>query len=109
MVHAKYWIPIIDGGGNKDILKYCGIYQGGFVVTSRNKKWTWGLTWVKRQGWNFNFNTIWETSWKVSEKMNLNLYAQYYNGYGENLIDYKQFHSRLRVGLVFKPKFFSEF
>lgn len=109
MVHAKYWIPIIDGGNNKDILKYCGIYQGGFTVTTPNKEWSWGLTWVKRQGWNLNFNTIWEVSWRVSDKMNLNLYAQYYNGYGENLIDYKQFHSRFRVGLVFKPKFFSEF
>ncbi len=109
MVHAKFWIPIIDGGGNKDILRYCGIYQGGFTVTTPNKEWSWGLTWVKRKGWNLNFNTIWEMSWRVSDKMNLNLYAQYYNGYGENLIDYKQFHSRLRVGIVFKPKFFSEF
>ncbi|MDE6336081.1 MAG: phospholipase A [Muribaculaceae bacterium] len=109
MVHAKFWIPIIDGGGNKDILRYCGIYQGGLMVTTPNKEWSWGLTWVKRQGWNLNMNTIWEVSWRVSDKMNLNLYAQYYNGYGENLIDYKQFHSRLRVGLVFKPKFFSEF
>ncbi|MDE6768760.1 MAG: phospholipase A [Muribaculaceae bacterium] len=109
MVHAKFWIPIIDGGNNKDILRYCGIYQGGLMVTTPNKEWSWGLTWVKRQGWNLNMNTIWEVSWRVSDKMNLNLYAQYYNGYGENLIDYKQFHSRLRVGLVFKPKFFSEF
>lgn len=109
MVHAKFWIPIIDGGGNKDILRYCGIYQGGVVVQSHNKRWNWGLTWVKRKGWNLNFNTIWEVSWRASEKMNLNLYAQYYNGYGECLLDYKQFHSRLRVGIVFKPKFFSEF
>lgn len=109
MVHAKYWIPIIDGGNNKDILRYCGIFQGGVVLTTPNKVWSWGLTWVKRKGWNLNFNTIWEASWRVSEKMNLNLYLQYYNGYGENLIDYKQFHSRLRAGIVFKPKFFSEF
>lgn len=109
MVHAKYWIPIIDGGNNKDILKYSGIFQGGFVVTTPNKEFSWGLTWVKRKGWNFNMNTIWEMSWRVSDKMNLNLYAQYYNGYGECLLDYNQFHSRFRVGLVFKPKFFSEF
>lgn len=109
MVHAKYWIPIVDGGNNKDILRYCGIYQGGVMVTTPNKEWSWGLTWVKREGWNLNFNTIFEVSWRVSDKMNLNLYAQYYNGYGENLIDYNQFHSRFRVGLVFKPKFFSEF
>jgi phospholipase A1 len=109
MVHAKFWIPIIDGQNNKDILRYCGIFQSGLVVTTPNKEWSWGLTWVKRTGNLFNFNTIWEVSWRVSDKMNLNLYAQYYNGYGENLIDFRQFHSRLRVGIVFKPKFFSEF
>lgn len=109
MVHAKFWIPIIDGGNNKDILKYCGIWQNGVVLTTPDKRFSWGLTMVKRAGFNLNFNTIWEMSWRVSKKTNLNLFAQYYNGYGENLIDYKQFHSRLRVGLIFKPKFFSEF
>ncbi|MDE6096124.1 MAG: phospholipase A [Muribaculaceae bacterium] len=109
MVHAKFWIPIIDGGNNKDILNYCGVYQSGVVITTPNKKFNFGLTLVKRKGWNLNFNTIFEASWKVHEKSNLNLFAQYYNGYGENLIDYNQFHSRLRVGIVFKPHFFSEF
>ncbi len=109
MVHAKFWIPIIDGENNSDILKYCGIYQSGVVVTTPNKKFSFGLTMVKRSGWNLNFNTILEASWKVHEKSNLNLFAQYYNGYGESLLDYNQFHSRLRVGIVFKPHFFSEF
>lgn len=109
MVHAKFWIPIIDGENNRDILKYCGIYQSGVVITTPNKRFSWGLTWVKRSGFNLNFNTIWDFSWRVSDKTNLNLYAQYYNGYGENLLDYNQFHSRLRVGIIFKPKFFSEF
>ena len=109
MVHAKFWIPIIDGENNRDILKYCGIYQSGVVVTTPNKKFSFGLTMVKRSGWNLNFNTILEASCKVHEKSNLNLFAQYYNGYGESLLDYNQFHSRLRVGIVFKPHFFSEF
>ena len=98
MVHAKFWIPVIDGMNNKDILDYCGIYQHGVVITTPNKKFSFGITGVKRKGWNLNFNTIFD-----------NLFAQYYNGYGENLLDYNQFHSRLRVGIIFKPKFFSEF
>lgn len=109
MVHAKYWIPIIDGQNNKDILRYCGIFQGGFVLSTPDKEWTWGLTWVKRKGAFFNYNTIWEVSWRVSDKANINLFAQYYNGYGEGLLDYKAFRSQLRIGIIFKPKFFSEF
>lgn len=109
MVHSKFWIPIIDGQNNKDILNYCGIWSSGFVVSTKDKRYQLGLTLVKRRGWNLNFNTIAEFSWRVSDKTNLNLFAQYYNGYGENLLDYNVWHSRFRVGIVFKPKFFSEF
>lgn len=109
MVHAKYWIPIIDSENNRDILDYCGIFQTGAVVSTKDDKFQFGLTLVKRRGWNLNFNTIAEVSWKVNPKTNLNLFAQYYNGYGENLLDYNVFKSSLRVGIVFKPNFFSDF
>ena len=58
MAHAKYWIPIVDGMYNKDILRYCGIYQAGFQAISNDNKWVLDMTMVKRQGWNLNFNTI---------------------------------------------------
>lgn len=109
MVHAKFWIPIIDSANNRDITKYCGIYQSGVVLTTLNKKFSFRFTWVKRGNFKLDFNTIWEASWLISKKTNINLFAQYYNGYGEDLLHYNQFHSMLRVGLVFKPKFFSEF
>lgn len=109
MVHGKFWIPIIDGMNNKDILKYSGIYQHGVEIATPDRKFIWDLTLVKRAGWNLNFNTILEFSWRIHKKSNQYLFAQYYNGYGENLLDYKQFHSRLRVGIVIKPRFFSEF
>lgn len=109
MVHAKYWIPIVDGQNNQDILYYSGLFQWGFMLTSADKRWQGGLTFVKRKGNFFNMNTIAELSWKVDKQSNVNLFAQYYNGYGENLLDYNQFHSRLRVGLVFKPQLFSDF
>lgn len=109
MVHAKYWIPIIDSGNNADILHYSGIFRWGATWTSNNKRWQVGVSLTKRAGKFFNWNTVLEGSWKFSERSNVNLFAQYYNGYGECLLDYNQFHSRLRVGLVFKPKFFSDY
>lgn len=109
MVHAKFWIPIIDGQNNKDILKYCGIFQSGLVVTTNNKKCSFGLTLVKRSGFKLNFNTIFEFTWQPSFDSPLNIFAQYYNGYGENLLDYNKYRSQFRVGIMFKPKFFSEF
>lgn len=109
MVHGKFWIPIIDGMNNKDILSYSGIYQHGVEISTPDRKFIWDLTLVKRKGWNLNFNTSLEFSWRVHKKSNQYLFVQYYNGYGENLLDYNQFRSRLRVGIVIKPKFFSEF
>ncbi|MDE6811742.1 MAG: phospholipase A, partial [Muribaculaceae bacterium] len=109
MVHAKYWIPIVDGMNNRDILYYTGLFQWGAQYTTTNQRWQFGLTFTKRKGNVFNWNTVAEVSWLVNPRSNVNLFAQYYNGYGENLLDYNQYHSRLRVGLVFKPRLFSDY
>lgn len=109
MVHGKVWIPIIDGQNNQDILYYSGIYQVGTTFTTPNKRFGFALTMVKRKGWNFKYNTIWEVNYRLFKDENQFLFLQYYNGYGENLLDYNQHHSRLRIGLVIKPQLFSEF
>lgn len=109
MVHGKLWIPIVDGMNNQDILKYPGIFQTGFQAITNNRRFNFGVTLVKRQGWNLNFNTIVDVSFRILKSDNQFLYLQYYNGYGEGLLDYKQFHSQLRLGLLIKPKLFSEF
>ncbi len=109
MVHAKVWIPIIDGMNNKDILRYAGIYQAGTVISTPDRKFIWSLMLTKRAGWNLNFNVTAEFSWRIWKKSNQYFFLQYYNGYGENLLDYNVFHSRLRAGIVIKPNFFSEF
>lgn len=109
MVHGKAWIPIVDGMNNRDILDYCGIYQAGIQVFSNNRRFTGSMTLTKRRGWNFNYNTSIELAYRIMAKDNQYLFLQYYNGYGEGLLAYKEFHSQLRLGIVIKPRLFSEY
>ena len=109
MAHAKYWIPIVDGKYNRDILRYSGIYQAGFQAKSLDDKWVLDMTLVKRKGWDFNFNTIVQLGYRINHNSNQFIMLQYYNGYGEYMLDYKQYHSRIRIGLLIRPRFFSDF
>ncbi len=109
MIHGKFWIPFIDGENNRDLLNYYGIYQYGISFMSLNKRFEASLILTKRRGWKLNFNTALELSYKIREQDNQYLFLQYYNGYGEGLLDYNEFKSQLRVGIVIKPKFFSDY
>ncbi len=108
-VHGKVWIPIIDGGQNKDILDYCGIYQVGTSFTSINRRFGLSVLLTKRRGWNLNYNTTVELSYRIFPRDNQFLFMQYYNGYGEGLLAFKEFHSMLRVGICIKPRLFTEY
>ncbi|MDE6085208.1 MAG: phospholipase A [Muribaculaceae bacterium] len=110
MVHGKIWYPIVDGENNRNILRYSGIYQIGTSILSNNRRWSSSIVLVKRKGWNpFNFNSIVEIAYRLTKSSNQFLFAQYYNGYGEGLLEYNKFHSQLRVGIVIKPELFSDF
>lgn len=109
VVNGKFWIPIIDGENNRDILSYSGIFQVGVSYHLPNNKFGWSLQVIKRRGWNLNCNTIFEFNWHVASRSNQYLFLQYYNGYGETLIEYNKFVSQIRVGIVIKPRIFSEY
>ncbi|MCM1483064.1 MAG: phospholipase A [Muribaculaceae bacterium] len=109
VVHGKFWIPIVDGMNNKDILDYCGIYQVGTQIYSPNRRFGASVLLTKRKGWKLNYNTTLELCYRLFKRDNQYLFLQYYNGYGEGLLEYKQFHSTIRAGIVIKPRLFSEF
>lgn len=108
-VHGKVWVPIIDGMNNRDILKYAGIWQNGVTFTTPNKEFIIDLTMVKRAGWNLNFNTILGVCWRPFWQSNQYLYFQWYQGYGEDQINYNRYTSMFRVGICIKPRFFSDY
>jgi phospholipase A1 len=101
----KTWIPIIDGGNNKDILKYNGIFQVAANYRTNNKRINLGLVVVQRKSWGQNMQL--EFSVKIKDQVNQFLFVQFYNGYGESLLDYNKFTRMLRVGFVIKPQDYS--
>ena len=109
MVHGKIWYPIVDGMNNKDIVDYCGFFNFGFQVQSNNKRLMGGVTVTKRKGWNLNSNVTVDLAYRIFKKDNQYLFLQFYNGYGEGLLEYNKFHSQLRLGLLIKPKLFSDY
>jgi Outer membrane phospholipase A len=107
-IQTKLWIPIIDSDNNRDILRYNGIGHFGINYYTDNRRIHAGLltTWRTK---SFSFNTQWELSIKLNKKVNQYMFIQYYNGYGENLFDYNQHKSIIRMGFVIKPRDFSIF
>ena len=109
LIHGKIWIPIVDGENNRDILYYDGIFTVGFQFLSNNRRWRGAIILDKRKTWRMSFNTIIEGSWQFSRRADWCLFAQYYNGYGEDLLNYKEYTSSIRFGIVFRPKYFSDY
>lgn len=103
-LHGKIWYPIIDGRNNKDILKYTGLFQIGSDWHSNNERFHISTLFTKRKTWRFSFNTQLEVSYKISRKENQYLFVQYYNGYGEGLLDYNWYNNKIRLGFVIKPR-----
>lgn len=109
VVDGKAWIPIVDGMNNKDILKYVGLFQGGITIMTDDHKFGGSLHFVKRAKWDLSYNTEMQLFWRPWKAANQYLFLQWYNGYGETLIDYNHFTNRLRVGILIKPRFISDF
>lgn len=109
VVHGKFWLPFIDGENNKDLLDYYGLFQVGASFQNPSNRMGLSVILTKRRGWRPNYNTVVELSYRIFKRDNQSLFVQYYNGYGEGLLDYNKFRSELRVGIVIKPALFSDY
>lgn len=109
IIHGKVWIPIVDGENNRDLLDYYGMYQCGVQIMTNDRRWKFSEILVKRRGWKLNYNSITEVSFRFLRNSEWSLFFQYYNGYGEGLLDYNKFKSQARLGIVFRPNYFSDY
>lgn len=104
----KVWIPIVDGEENSDLLDYRGLGTLSVNYLTKNKKWWFEAELNPRKGFG-NVNTTVTASFKVSKSANQYLYARFYNGKGDSLLDYNKYDMNIRVGFCIKPDFGSIF
>ena len=98
----KPWVIIGDLDDNLDIDDYLGNYELRFFY-----KWnqhTFSL--MTRNQLQSGFDTgAFQFDWSFPLYHRLRFYTQYFNGYGESLIDYNYFNNTLGVGLSFTDYF----
>lgn len=108
-LQAKVWIPMMVAKENKNIARYSGIGHVAGTYTNDENRLSCSVLMIKRGGWNFNASWQLEIAYRIFRLDNQYVFLQFYDGYGESLIDYDRFHRYVRVGFVIKPKSVSIF
>lgn len=106
---AKVWIAMMVAAENKHLTRYAGIGHLAGTYTNNDGRFTTSILMQKRGGWNWNANWCIDVAYRLFKFDNQYLYLQFYNGYGESMIDYNHFSRYLRIGFVIKPRGFSIF
>ena len=98
----KPWIIIGDLEDNPDIRDY----MGNFELRAAYKWNRHTLSLLSRNMLQSGFSKgAFQFDWSFPLYHRLRLYTQYFNGYGESLIDYDYFNNTLGVGLSFTDYF----
>lgn len=100
---AKAWIPIVDGRYSQHILRYQGLFFVASNFNTDNKRMNLSMMFTPTYRKRIGVNSKFELNVKLLNHQPVYAIMQYYNGYGENLLDYDLYKSRLRIGFAFKP------
>jgi len=98
----KPWIIVGDKIGNEDIQDYMGNFE--FRGVYKVNRHTIGLMLRNNLQSGFSKGTF-QVDWSFPIYQRVRGYAQYFNGYGESLIDYNVHNNTLGVGLAFTDYF----
>ncbi len=98
----KPWIIVGDLTGNEDIQDYMGNFE--FRGVYKVNRHTIGLMLRNNLQSGFSKGTF-QVDWSFPIYRRVRGYAQYFNGYGESLIDYNVHNNTLGVGLAFTDYF----
>lgn len=108
-LQAKAWIPIVDGRYSTHILRYQGLGFVGSTFSTNDKRLNFSMMLTPTYRNRLGINSQFEINCRLMKKQPVYAIVQYYNGYGENLLDYDVYKSRLRIGFALKPRDFCRF
>ena len=93
--------PDLEGDGNPDLFKYRGYGSINLKYSSLNDKF--GVSAIINPRTKIgNFNSTLEFNFKLNPNANQYLFVQWFQGYGESLLDYTKYSTMVRAGICIK-------
>lgn len=100
----KAWAPIGPLKDNPDLTDYIGFHESK-ISFMPNPRLILEGEFRKAFSWDWKGSAKFTVSYKLDKDSNQYIYAQYYVGYAESLIEYDRNVSMIRVGIGFKDLF----
>jgi phospholipase A1 len=98
VIRVKPWYRIPESSqedDNPDISDYLGHYRLSLAYRAHDQV----LTAQSRYNWNTNMGSL-ELGWSYPITRRVRLYAQWFSGYGDTLIDYNHYQNRFGIGVM---------
>lgn len=102
LASVSLWAGWVDKEGNPDLMSYKGYGHGQVTYYANNDRFSASIILAPRNRFG-SFNTTVGVNFKLTKNDNQFVFMQFYNGYCENLLNYNEFRSMLRIGLCIKP------
>lgn len=101
----KAFIPL-EKSDNPDLMKYIGYAEAQVSWNIIEELLILDIMARKGAAWDAKGSIMTSLSYRPSEKRNMYWTLQWFQGYGENLVDYNKHVSMLRIGFMVKPKLY---
>lgn len=103
--NVRLWVPFGYKDDNPDLLKYAGCVEfSASWLPLKNDRLVVDLTARKGCSWDWKGHFKANVAYKITKNSNQYVGAEWYCGHAESLIEYQNFVSMVRIGLVIKPK-----
>ena len=105
-VSIKGWIPFLYKKDNPDLIEYIGISELKITHQIIPKRLMFDVTLRKGLSWDWKGAIQTQILYNPFKKSNQYLILEWFNGYSESLINYKEHVSMIRFGIVIKSNYF---